>query len=102
MRCRHQFQEVLVASLVLGKQGHVERETLCRVSFTQRTVGDVGLHPDYWLYADFLCRLVELDCTVEVAVVGQGDGWLPEFLRPIDHIAQSAETVEQGILGVVV
>jgi hypothetical protein len=96
-RC-HQFQKVLVACPVLGEQGHVKGEALRRVSFAPRTVGNVAFHADYWLYPNFFGRLVKLDRAVEVAVVGQGNGWLPEFFRPIDHIAQSAETIEQGIL----
>ena len=73
----------------------MERKAFRGVSLVVGAIGNITFDAHNRVDPGLLGQLVKLDCAVEVAVVGQGNGGLPQLHHPINHVAQSAETVEQ-------
>ena len=55
--------------------------------------GDVNLAADYGLYPCLFGSLVEINCTVHNAVVGYGNGCLPQLGRTPDKVVYTARAV---------
>ena len=98
---RHEAQEVAVTGLGLGEDGEMVREAVVRVPLEPASRRYVSFDPENWLNAQRLARLVEVDCAVNVAVVGEGDGRHAEFSGPGSHVVEPAQAVEQAVLGMV-
>ena len=62
--------------------------------------GDVGLQPEDRIDPQFLGRLIEFYCPVEVAVVRQGQGVHPQGLRPLQQSADRARPVQEAVVAV--
>jgi len=61
---------------------------------------DICLVTDDWIQPGGAARFVKLDCTVEVAVVGDCQRVHPQLFRPIDHPVDRASAVEQAVVAV--
>ena len=48
----------------------------------------------------FFGSVEEVDCAVDVAMVGHGDGFLAEGGDAVDEFVEVAGSVEEGVLGV--
>ena len=73
----------------------VERVLLIKA----RARRDIDLAADDRLHARGFRRAVEVDHAVHVAVVGDGDGLLPDLLHARHDVADAARTVEQAVFG---
>ena len=56
---------------------------------------DVGFVADHWVDAFGLAGFVKLECTVEIAVVGERQGVHAEFFGPTHELFDWACSVEQ-------
>ena len=97
---RRQPQQVAPARLVLGEQRQVVGGALLRVAVVAAAGRDVRLEADDGVDALRARLLVELERAVERPVVGDGEGVLPQRLRPRDEVGDGAHPVEQRVLGV--
>jgi hypothetical protein len=92
--------EVAIALFVGGE----DEEVIVVVTFARGAVvlvfGDVELAAEDGLDAFFLGRFKEMDCAVDVAMVGHGDGLLAEGGDAVDEFGEVAGSVEEGVLGV--
>ena len=95
---RDHIAEVAVARLVLAEQHEVIRLAVERVLLVEaRARRDIDLAADDRLHARGLRRAVEVDHAVHVAVVGDGDGLLPDLLHARHDVADAARAVEQAV-----
>ena len=95
-----ELEEVAVAGLVLGEQGQVVGEALLRVLLEPRVGRDVPLHADDRLDPVLLGRLVELDGSVEGAMVRDRERFLAQGLRALQQRVDLRQAVEERVLRV--
>jgi hypothetical protein len=101
VRVRHEPAQVAVAGQVLREQHEVEGLGVgLPLLVAHRAAGDVGLHADDRLDPLRLRGLVEGDGPIEGAVVGQGERVEAQPLGLVDEVADPAQAVEKGELGV--
>ena len=100
---RDERHEVLVTREVLGQEDEMERLAVAlhlRVAVVPRAASDVRLDADDGLDASRLRGGVEVDRTIERAVIGDGQGGHVQRLRARHEVAQAREPVEQAVLTV--
>ena len=93
-----ELQQVAVAGLVLGEQREVVGKALFRVFIEPGVRRDVALHADDRLHTVLLGGLVELDRTVEGAVVRDSERILPQRLRTLHERLDLRQAVEERVL----
>ena len=101
VRLGAELQEVAVAGFVLREQRQVVVVVRAGVRLLVARIGrDVGLDANDRLDAAGARLLIEVDGAVERAVVGDGDGLLPQRGDAVHDVGDAAEAVEQRELGV--
>jgi len=92
--------EVAIAFFVLGEN----EEVVVLVAFSRGAVvfllGDVEFAPEDGLDALVLGGVEEMDSSVDVAVVGHGNGFLSERGYAVDELGNVTGAVEEGVFGV--
>ena len=100
-RRRDKAAEVMVAGFVFAQQDKVAVIIVNAVLLAVHTARrDIDLAPDYRLYAAVNAGLVKRDRTVHHAVVGNGEGGLPQLLCARNDPLDAASAVEQGVFRV--
>ena len=99
MRARDQLDQVLVAGIVLGEDGHVVRAALVGVSVVPTAGRDVHFASDDGLDALGLGELVEVYRAVHPAVIGNGEAVHAQLARSLNQRLEPAETVQHRVLG---
>jgi hypothetical protein len=99
-RFRGNANEVAVTFFVLGE----DEEVVVFVAFAGGAVvlvlADIEFAAEDGLDAFVLGGFKEVDCAVDVAVVGHGDGFLAEGGDAVDELGDVAGAVEEGVFGV--
>ncbi len=97
------MQQIAVAGLVLGQQQHVVAGFVeLGVFVAHAAAGQVGFDADDGFDACFFGGTVKFEGAIHRAVVGEGDGRLPQFRRSPHQIIHPAQPVEQGVFAVAV
>ena len=106
MRFAYQFQQVVIARVVLGKQNHVMKLLFLLLQFA--VGGEVNLASENGLYpfTGFLFHLaacfIKLGNTRHNTVIGDCHGWHIQIGSALNHVVDMGSTIEQGILSVAV
>ena len=97
-----ELDQVAPALVVLGEEDEVVSGFGGAAGFAVEaaTGREVGLHAEQGLDAGGAGGLVEIDCAVEVAVVGDREGLLSELAGAFDEGVDASESVEFAVLGV--
>jgi hypothetical protein len=99
--CGNHLHQVAVTGLVFRQ----EREVVGRVALVVRPIfhrarRHVRFAADDRFEPGVGRRLVKLDCAVEIAVVGNGDGRHSKFLCLFHQLLHPHRAVEKGVFGV--
>ena len=101
VRGGNELHQVAVSYLVL----HQEREMIRRVALVRRPIfyharRHVGFATDDRFDARLFRFLIKFDRAVEIAMIGDGDGRHPEFLRLFHQLPHPHRAIEEGVFGV--
>ena len=97
----NEVAQILIACFVLAQQHEVARLVVHAVDAVLHPArGDIDLAADHGVQPGGLAGAVEIDHAVHHAVIGDGDGRLPERLGALDELPDAAGAVEQAVFGV--
>ena len=96
-----ELEKVPIAGLIAGEDGEVERESVVRVAGGVLAGSHIAFDADDRLDAGFLRSGIELDCAVEIAVVGNGNRFLAQVNGPRHQLVDMAHSVEEAVVGMV-
>ena len=102
MRGGNELDQIAIAIRIDCEKGQMEGGFLCGrgVAIPQRTGRHVRLTADDRPNSSLFRRLVKLDRTVEIAMIGNGDRRHSEFSGLSDKVFRPNRTVQQGIFRV--
>ena len=95
----NQLHLVAIAFQILGEQGLVVGLFIGLIAIVAALGGYVDLAAYDRVDASLFAKAIEVDCAVQVAVVGDGQAGHPQFGGPGHELLKSAEAVEQAVLG---
>ena len=104
-RGRRQFDEVLKPDAVHGEQRQVVAGLLHarRARLVEPRAGsDVGFEAQYRIDARATALVVKIECSVQIAVIGDGEGIHPRPLHLFHDLIDPVRTVEQAVVRVTV
>ena len=99
VRLRDQLDEVPVSRLILGESRQVVPLLVVRCSVEPAPQRHVQFGPDDRLDAGSRRRLVEVDCPVQPAVVGDRQAVHPKLHAPVNQRFNTAEAVQHAVFG---
>ena len=97
---RGQADEIPIAFFVFGEHQEVVVLIVGSVGAVILSLADVEFAAEDGLDPLFFGRLEEVNCPVDISVVGHGDGFLPQGGDPVYQFRNVAGAVEEGVLGV--
>jgi hypothetical protein len=102
MRRANEFDQILVAGLVLRQQDQVKRRIPRAAGFflKPRPRRDVRLATNNRFQSGLRCSLVELHRSIHAAVIGHRDGRHLACVRLLYRVRNPARPIEQAVLGV--
>ena len=94
----NQLAKVFVAGAVFAQQHQVVGVVIDLMHpVGELAPGQIHLAADDGLDARGLGGFVKIDTAVHNAVVGYGDGGLPQLLHPVHHAADAAGSVQEAV-----